>query len=749
MASKRSFSSVSSSMDNSLPRIAVDERMSPLGGKCGHAEMVPNVDESSRPSPEHRPFSRRDHPAVIIAPRPAMFRNITAPPSARIATPNPINRDHIHTPIPAFVAERPSPFAFVSSGLVKKGTPSSMSNRSTAGSSGLSSNASKHAIVNNPYLNERHRFPSSALASVVTACGMPDTPIKGGSVVEGLPRVVPRLAPVDIVAANMGTGGGSGSAPMARSVSTNRGLRRKRSSMWIRTNSGSVSSLGGSDGFECEPTTPTREDDLAGKSFQEQCTVTPEPPTPVQSYPFATTNYTLEKGKPIDSPSPPHKRFSILSRLKQQRPLARTSNPFLSLAYKLGGEHLKPAATTTTSPVALQPTAEEKRTGGRFEQDFVVLAPVGRGEFSTVWKVREKSSGDIFAVKRGKAFSGAKDRQRQLQEVDILQTLNSHPHSHVVEFHEAWEQNQQLHIRTAFADCGDLATYLLSIADAGGLDEIRCWKVLTEMTCGLRHIHDLGILHLDIKPSNILITTSGSLRIGDFGLSTRQGDTSERVCSRQLGPSPSDASLREGDREYLSPEILRGEFGRSADAFSLGITMMEVFMNVILPSNGDAWQKLRSDDFSDLDEHFATIKTPIAASFGAMSTSLQSVMSFGSCTTYAEDLISPSVNSPLLAVIKGLMLSDPTSRMTIDGIWSHPTIHRIAGMLSTCVDSRVSREAHSTHSAEEWSAWERRQWMATSPDATKVEFIGREMPMAQPALVAESDPSLWLDMLAE
>lgn len=86
---------------------------------------------------------------------------------------------------------------------------------------------------------------------------------------------------------------------------------------------------------------------------------------------------------------------------------------------------------------------------------------------------------------------------------------------------------------------------------------------------GLRHIHNLGILHLDLKPSNILITKSGSLQISDFGLSTRQGDTtSERACSRQqLGPSSSDASLREGDREYLSPEILRGEFGRAADAF--------------------------------------------------------------------------------------------------------------------------------------------------------------------------------------
>jgi hypothetical protein len=64
-----------------------------------------------------------------------------------------------------------------------------------------------------------------------------------------------------------------------------------------------------------------------------------------------------------------------------------------------------------------------------------------------------------------------------------LETLSAHPHPHVVEFYGAWEQNQQLHIQTAFAECGDLATYLESVADRGGLGEIRCWKTLTELAC--------------------------------------------------------------------------------------------------------------------------------------------------------------------------------------------------------------------------------------------------------------------------
>lgn len=191
-------------------------------------------------------------------------------------------------------------------------------------------------------------------------------------------------------------------------------------------------------------------------------------------------------------------------------------------------------------------------------------------------------------------------RARQFEEVAILSTLAEASHPSVLHFQEAWEEKSQLHIRTALAECGDFATYLQSISDEGGLDEARCWKVLRELTevssnqdmqrhgltsrlQGLRHIHSLGILHLDLKPANILINQSGTLQISDFGLSIRLASlTSDGY---PVMPEGDVFNVREGDREYLSPEMLKGVYGTFSDVFSLGATMLEVAFNVVLPSS--------------------------------------------------------------------------------------------------------------------------------------------------------------------
>lgn len=73
-------------------------------------------------------------------------------------------------------------------------------------------------------------------------------------------------------------------------------------------------------------------------------------------------------------------------------------------------------------------------------------------------------------------------RKRQLEEVKILEALARNPNPHVIQFHEAWEEKEQLHIRTTLAECGDLACYLTSVGETGGLDEGRCWKLLYELT---------------------------------------------------------------------------------------------------------------------------------------------------------------------------------------------------------------------------------------------------------------------------
>ena len=102
----------------------------------------------------------------------------------------------------------------------------------------------------------------------------------------------------------------------------------------------------------------------------------------------------------------------------------------------------------------------------------------------------------------------------------------------------------------------------------------------------MKHVHDSGFIHLDLKPANILITFEGVLKIGDFGMATSW---------------PAKAGIEgEGDREYIGPEILMGQYDKPADIFALGLMMLEIAGNVMLPDNGASWQRLRSGDMSDV-----------------------------------------------------------------------------------------------------------------------------------------------------
>lgn len=103
---------------------------------------------------------------------------------------------------------------------------------------------------------------------------------------------------------------------------------------------------------------------------------------------------------------------------------------------------------------------------------------------------------------------------------------------------------------------------------------------------GVKHIHDNGFIHLDLKPANVFIDWEGVLKIGDFGLAS-------------AWPAPGDIE-GEGDREYIGPEVLSGHYDKPADIFALGMIMLEIAGNIILPDNGTSWQRLRAGDMSDL-----------------------------------------------------------------------------------------------------------------------------------------------------
>lgn len=108
-------------------------------------------------------------------------------------------------------------------------------------------------------------------------------------------------------------------------------------------------------------------------------------------------------------------------------------------------------------------------------------------------------------------------------------------------------------------------------------------RMLKEALLGLDSLHKLSIIHLDVKPENLLLS-NGVLKIADFGLCRaarlRQGD------------------VEEGDSRYLAREVLNYEPGidlTRSDMFSLALTFLEMVTLHPLPNNGEEWLQLRDE----------------------------------------------------------------------------------------------------------------------------------------------------------
>ncbi|KAK0720687.1 hypothetical protein B0H67DRAFT_600112 [Lasiosphaeris hirsuta] len=280
--------------------------------------------------------------------------------------------------------------------------------------------------------------------------------------------------------------------------------------------------------------------------------------------------------------------------------------------------HSRPPATPTTSARHMFPAFPDRRLSvtprnghgpkdvdeslvARFDKSEVI----GKGEFSKVFRVVKSSlpksltatfaatpsrrtpstpdSGKMYAVKKLRIpFNGNRERESKLREVAILKALSNS--DKVVHYMDSWEQNGHLYIQTEYCAEGGLDAFLKSVGQAGRLDDFRIWKILLEVTQGLAAIHAAGFIHLDLKPANIFIAFDGYLKIGDFGMATQW---------------PAEKGIEgEGDREYIAPEILLGQFDKPADIFALGLIILEMACNVFLPDNGPSWQALRSCDLS-------------------------------------------------------------------------------------------------------------------------------------------------------
>lgn len=217
---------------------------------------------------------------------------------------------------------------------------------------------------------------------------------------------------------------------------------------------------------------------------------------------------------------------------------------------------------------------------------------IGCGQFSVAFECLFQN--EKFAIKKTKkAIIGKQEKKAIFREVEALRVLTSIEDTEVEEgkenlvfFIEAWSFNHYYYIMTEFCEGGTLCEFLEDHKNYK-VDEFRVWKILIEILSGLKFIHLKNFLHLDLKPANIFVTFEGSLKIGDFGLASK------------LPILEHDFDI-EGDRNYIAPELINDKiYTPFADVFSVGLIILEIATNIILPGNGTPWRKLRSGDLSD------------------------------------------------------------------------------------------------------------------------------------------------------
>lgn len=202
--------------------------------------------------------------------------------------------------------------------------------------------------------------------------------------------------------------------------------------------------------------------------------------------------------------------------------------------------------------------------GERYE----VVRTLGVGPLAAVYSARDRRLGRQVAVKvLNEEFSTGATAERFEREIAIQEQLQ---HPNIVPLLDRGTVDRSLFFVMPVADEGTLEQTLLQTG-ALALSSVR--QLLTEITDALQYAHDRGVIHRDVKPSNILIT-GGHYWLCDFGIVR----LAEASGFGRLTPS----GITIGSPQYMSPEQLVGDsnIDLRSDIYSLGLVLYEAIAGV-------------------------------------------------------------------------------------------------------------------------------------------------------------------------
>jgi len=204
---------------------------------------------------------------------------------------------------------------------------------------------------------------------------------------------------------------------------------------------------------------------------------------------------------------------------------------------------------------------------GRYE----ILEKLGEGAMGVVHRARDSGLGRVVALKMLAAEYGGEEElhARFRREAEAIGRLN---HPNIVAVHDTGDADGRLYLAMELLEGDDLRALIEAAPPPPLADRVR---ILAQVCDGLGYAHSRGVVHRDVKPANILVTTSATAKILDFGLA--------RVAAR---PAITQRGAILGTPHYMSPEQAGGQpLDHRSDIFSAGSVFYEL-LGLQKPFNG-------------------------------------------------------------------------------------------------------------------------------------------------------------------
>ncbi len=207
---------------------------------------------------------------------------------------------------------------------------------------------------------------------------------------------------------------------------------------------------------------------------------------------------------------------------------------------------------------------------------------IGQGAYGKVYQGLELETGSLVAVKQIVVTMDQREREELQGEISVMSRLK---HENIVRYLGAqWDEpNQQLFIFTEWVPGGSLSDILKKF---GKLTEGIVARYTRQCLLGLVYLHSHDVIHLDIKPGNVLVDNLGNIKLADFGASRKLVD------GRSVRAGPSGEG-KNGDVDgggsvellgtpyFMAPEMIKQtRHGRGADLWSLAGTVLNMLTGV-------------------------------------------------------------------------------------------------------------------------------------------------------------------------